>query len=29
MRGWAQLLRAATQRLGPIVWQGYGQAEAG
>lgn len=24
-----QLLRAATQRLGPIVWQGYGQAEAG
>jgi fatty-acyl-CoA synthase len=25
----AQLLRAATQRLGPIVWQGYGQAEAG
>jgi fatty-acyl-CoA synthase len=25
----AQLLRAATERLGPIVWQGYGQAEAG
>jgi len=24
-----QLLRAATGRLGPIVWQGYGQAEAG
>lgn len=24
-----QLLRAATERLGPIVWQGYGQAEAG
>lgn len=24
-----QLLRAATQRLGPIVWQGYGQGEAG
>jgi acyl-CoA synthetase (AMP-forming)/AMP-acid ligase II len=23
------LLRAATQRLGPVVWQGYGQAEAG
>lgn len=23
------LLRAATQRLGPIVWQGYGQGEAG
>ena len=25
----AQLLRAATERLGPIVWQGYGQGEAG
>lgn len=25
----AQLLRAATERLGPIVWLGYGQAEAG
>jgi acyl-CoA synthetase (AMP-forming)/AMP-acid ligase II len=25
----AQLLRAATERLGPVVWQGYGQAEAG
>ncbi|HET8684770.1 MAG TPA: fatty acid--CoA ligase family protein [Micromonosporaceae bacterium] len=24
-----QLLRAATERLGPIVWQGYGQGEAG
>jgi fatty-acyl-CoA synthase len=24
-----QLLRAATRRLGPIVWQGYGQGEAG
>lgn len=24
-----QLLRAATARLGPIVWQGYGQGEAG
>jgi fatty-acyl-CoA synthase len=24
-----QLLRAATDRLGPIVWQGYGQGEAG
>jgi acyl-coenzyme A synthetase/AMP-(fatty) acid ligase len=23
------LLRAATQRLGPIVWQGYGQGETG
>jgi acyl-CoA synthetase (AMP-forming)/AMP-acid ligase II len=23
------LLRAATERLGPIVWQGYGQGEAG
>jgi fatty-acyl-CoA synthase len=23
------LLRAATDRLGPIVWQGYGQSEAG
>jgi acyl-coenzyme A synthetase/AMP-(fatty) acid ligase len=22
----AQLLRAATERLGPVVWQGYGQA---
>jgi fatty-acyl-CoA synthase len=25
----AQLLEAATQRLGPIVWQGYGQGETG
>ncbi|HET8659720.1 MAG TPA: fatty acid--CoA ligase family protein [Micromonosporaceae bacterium] len=25
----SQLLRAATERLGPIVWQGYGQGEAG
>ena len=24
-----QLLRAATDRLGPIVWQGYGQGESG
>ena len=24
-----QLLRTATERLGPIVWQGYGQGEAG
>ena len=24
-----QLLRAATERLGPVVWQGYGQGEAG
>ena len=24
-----QLLRAATERLGPMVWQGYGQGEAG
>ncbi|HZB49015.1 MAG TPA: long-chain fatty acid--CoA ligase, partial [Mycobacteriales bacterium] len=24
-----QLLRAATERLGPIVWQGYGQGETG
>jgi fatty-acyl-CoA synthase len=24
-----QLLRTATERLGPIVWQGYGQSEAG
>ncbi len=24
-----QLLRAATDRLGPIVWQGYGQGETG
>ena len=24
-----QFLRAATRRLGPIVWQGYGQGEAG
>lgn len=24
-----QLLRAATERLGPIVWLGYGQAESG
>ena len=24
-----QVLRAATERLGPVVWQGYGQAEAG
>jgi len=24
-----QLLHAATQRLGPIVWQGYGQGETG
>lgn len=24
-----QLLRSATERLGPIVWQGYGQGEAG
>lgn len=24
-----QLLRAATKRLGPIVWQGYGQGETG
>jgi acyl-CoA synthetase (AMP-forming)/AMP-acid ligase II len=24
-----QLFRAATERLGPIVWQGYGQGEAG
>jgi acyl-CoA synthetase (AMP-forming)/AMP-acid ligase II len=23
------LLRAATEQLGPIVWQGYGQGEAG
>ena len=23
------LLRAATERLGPVVWQGYGQGEAG
>jgi acyl-CoA synthetase (AMP-forming)/AMP-acid ligase II len=23
------VLRAATERLGPVVWQGYGQAEAG
>ena len=24
-----QLLQAATKRLGPMIWQGYGQAEAG
>ena len=24
-----QLLRAATERLGPVVWQGYGQGETG
>jgi acyl-CoA synthetase (AMP-forming)/AMP-acid ligase II len=24
-----QVLRAAAERLGPVVWQGYGQAEAG